>query len=247
MIQFCFYFLLILVLLLYVKWIVFFLALPMILLMQKLKLKQSKTKHEVLSIPPKEVRRRSLIRRCLSLCRRYFLGYMRYANFQVGFIPSHHIRNFIYKHVWLVDMGKDSIIYFGAEIRGAEKLHIGKGCIIGDNAILDARCGIFIGENVNFSSQVHLWTEQHDYNDSYFRCIPDRSGPITIGNRAWIGPRATILHSVTIGEGAVVAAGAVVTKDVEPYTLVGGVPAKKIGERNRDLRYEFKGKPSPFY
>lgn len=66
-------------------------------------------------------------------------------------------------------------------------------------------------------------------------------------DRAWIGPNTIILHSVHIGEGAVVAAGAVVTKDVEPYTIVAGIPAKKVGDRNRDLKYEFNGKYSPFY
>lgn len=77
--------------------------------------------------------------------------------------------------------------------------------------------------------------------------MPGRRGPIKIGDRAWLGPDVTVLHSVTIGEGAVVAAGAVVRKDVEPYTLVGGVPAKKIGDRQRGLRYEFPGDPVPFY
>ena len=58
---------------------------------------------------------------------------------------------------------------------------------------------------------------------------------------------ALILHSVEIGEGAVVAAGAVVTKSIEPYTIVAGVPAKKIGERNKNLKYEMTGEYVPFY
>lgn len=140
------------------------------------------------------------------------------------------------------------VIHFGAEIRAPHQLEIGNGTIIGDKCILDARRGgIIIGKNVNFSSQVNLWTGQHDYNDSYFRSNPSKRGPIKIGDRAWLGPNVTVLHSVTIGEGAVVAAGAVVTKDVEPFTLVGGVPAKKIGVRNHDLRYEFNGKSVAFY
>ena len=62
-----------------------------------------------------------------------------------------------------------------------------------------------------------------------------------IGNRAWIGPNTVILHSVHIGEGAVVAAGAVVTKDVEAFSIVAGIPAKKIGERNKNLKYKMDG------
>ena len=116
-------------------------------------------------------------------------------------------------------------------------LTIGKGSIIGDRAILDARHGgIIIGKNVN------------DYNDPYFRCTNIKGGTINVKDRAWIGPNVIILHGVTVGEGAVVAAGAVVTKDVPPYTLVGGVPAKVIGKRNEDLRYEFDGSGYlPFY
>ncbi|MCL2327833.1 MAG: acyltransferase [Bacteroidetes bacterium] len=162
-------------------------------------------------------------------------------------IPSHTIRDFLYKNIYLVIMEKNAIIYFGAEIRAPYKLKIGKGSIIGDKAILDARNGIKIGENVNFSSNVSIWTEQHDHRDAFFRCNSSSDFRVIIGNRAWLGPNTTILHGVTIGEGAVVAAGAVVTKDVEPFAIVTGVPAKKIGERNRNLEYVFDGKFTPFY
>ena len=165
-------------------------------------------------------------------------GYARLLMYQVGYFPSHSIRNFIYKYIFLVDKSKESIIYYGAYIRGGENLHIGKGCIIGDRCQLDARSGgIFIGEDVNIGTCVSLWTDSQDVNDPWFRSMPHKRGKITIGNKAWLGSHCIILDQVNIGEGAVVAAGALVTKDVEPYTIVAGVPAKKIGERNRDLRY----------
>lgn len=179
--------------------------------------------------------------------RLFIYGYIRYFIINVGMIPSHSIRNFIYRYILLVNLADYAIIYYGLEIRAPYNLKIGKGSIIGDKSILDARNGIEIGENVNFSSNVHIWTEQHDHRDPYFECNSDHSFKVTIGNRAWIGPNVTILPKVTIGEGAVVAAGSVVTKNVEPFTIVAGLPAKKIGERNRDLRYIFNGKPSPFY
>lgn len=137
-------------------------------------------------------------------------------------IPSHHIRNFFYRHIYKVQMAPKVVIYSGAEIRNPTNLKIGKGSIIGDNAILDARAGIEIGQNVNFSSNVRIWTLQHDYRDPDFACTPEHYGPVKICDRAWIGPHTIILHDVTIGEGAVVGAGAVVTKDVPPYTLMGG-------------------------
>ena len=93
---------------------------------------------------------------------------------------------------------------------------------------------IIIGKNVNIGSDVKIYTLQHDYNDECFRVV---GGPVIIEDYSWISVRAIILPNVKIGEGAVVAAGAVVTKDVKPYTIVGGIPAKYIGERNRKLNY----------
>jgi len=141
---------------------------------------------------------------------------------------------------------KDAIVYYGAELRAPEGLIVGKGSIIGDCCRLDSRFGIEIGRYANFSTGVWIWTAQHDYNSPTFS-TSGKCGKVVIGDRAWIGSRVIILPGVTIGEGAVVASGAVVTKDVEPYTLVGGVPAKKIGERNRNLTYEFNGSHISFF
>lgn len=68
---------------------------------------------------------------------------------------------------------------------------------------------------------------------------------MVIGDYVWLGPRCMVLPGVTVGEGAVVAAGAVVTKNVEPYTLVGGVPAQKIAGRTKELNYNPAEKPVP--
>ena len=128
-------------------------------------------------------------------------------------------------------------LYRWREVRDGGKITIGDGSIIGLWATMDGREGITIGKNVNLSSEVALWTLQHDYNSPTFATV---GGPIVIGDRAWISFRATILPGVTIGEGAVVAANSVVTKDVPPYTVVGGIPAKPIQERTDDLSYEWK-------
>ena len=155
--------------------------------------------------------------------------------------PSHTLRNFIYRHICRMNLGEKVVIYHGAEVREPSKITIGKGSIIGDNAILDGRNGITIGDNVVFASNVRIWTEQHDHRDPWFRCETQQHNPVVIDDRAWIGSHTIILHSVHIGEGAVVAAGAVVTHDVAPYTIVAGIPAKVIGERNRELKYEMSG------
>jgi acetyltransferase-like isoleucine patch superfamily enzyme len=173
-------------------------------------------------------------------------GLIFYAILQTGKISFHSVRNVIYKYILKIKMEKNVILYGGAEIRSPHKLTIGKGSIIGHHSILDARNGIEIGKNVNFSHGVWLWTEQHNHNNSDFSCESSKNKKIIIQDRVWLGPRVIVLPGCTIGEGAVIGAGAVVTKDIEPFTINVGIPAKKIGERNRNLTYEFKSKPVPF-
>lgn len=153
----------------------------------------------------------------------------------IGRFPSGFIRTLGAKALGM-KVAPTAKLYRWREIRDGRNITIGDGSIIGMWATLDGREGITIGKNVNFSSEVALWTLQHDHNSPTFATS---GAPIVIGDRAWISFRATILPGVTIGEGAVVAANSVVTKDVPPFTVVGGIPAKKIGERNVDLSYEW--------
>ena len=94
--------------------------------------------------------------------------------------------------------------------------------------------GITIGDNVSISHNVSIVTGGHDLNSRDFVGV---FKPIEISNYVWIGLNVTILQGITIGKGAVVAAGSVVTKDIPSYAIVAGVPAKIIGERNRSLEY----------
>lgn len=173
-------------------------------------------------------------------------SFVSYYLYRLSLTASHHVRNYVYRHVCNMQLGEKAVIYYGAEVRAPYKIKIGEGSIIGDNSILDGRNGIVIRDNVCFASNVRIWTEQHDHRDPWFRCETQKHDSVIIDNHAWIGSHTVILHSVHIGEGAVVAAGAVVTHDVPPYTIVAGIPAKKIGERNRDLRYEFNGEHRHF-
>lgn len=117
------------------------------------------------------------------------------------------------------------------------------GAIVGDNALLDARRGLTIGDNVVLSSNVSIFTLQHNYRSPAFSCdFSGRKLSVEIGERAWLGSGVTVLPGVSIGKGAVCCAGCVVTKDVEPYAVVAGIPAKKIGERPKDLTYTFNNK-----
>jgi acetyltransferase-like isoleucine patch superfamily enzyme len=161
----------------------------------------------------------------------------------LGHFPSQRVRKFILNHLFGAHIDSSAILYGGFEIRSPRKLKIGVNTAIGHRATLDARGGLTIGKNVNLSSEVMIWTAQHDYRDPEFGTM---FKPAEINDYAWLGPRCIILPGVTVGEGAVVAAGAVVTKDVEPYTVVGGVPAQKIADRPKGLHYNPVLHPLPF-
>lgn len=137
---------------------------------------------------------------------------------------------------------KNAVIYYGLETRYPWNIKIGKGSIIGDHAILDARYGIEIGENVNISTGVWMWTLQHDVNSETFG-THGQGGKIIIKDRAWISSRTSILPNIVVEEGCVVAAGAVLTKSCDSaFSIYGGVPAKRIGARNCNLTYDFDGR-----
>jgi acetyltransferase-like isoleucine patch superfamily enzyme len=152
----------------------------------------------------------------------------------MGHVPSARVRHLYYRSVLGVQLAPGARIAGRAEIRGGDGVVVGEDSLVGHDAILDGRGGLTVGAYVNLSSEVAIWSADHDHGDPDFGY---RSSPVVIGDRAWLSFRTTILPGVVIGEGAVVAAGAVVTKDVAPYTIVAGVPAKPVGERPRDLRY----------
>lgn len=124
----------------------------------------------------------------------------------------------------------------GVRIQGSSrvwqpwKLTIGADSWIDGNVSLYSVDTIDIGANAVVSDGAFVCTASHDISSNVFDLI---TKPIAIGDSAWISARAIILPGVNVGEGAVVAAGAVVTKDVEPWHVVGGNPAKTI--RCRDL------------
>ena len=166
-------------------------------------------------------------------------GIYRYFVFKIGRIPFRFFRMFIYKHIFLMNIGKKVIIYKGLEIRGGTKITIGDGTIIGDDCLLDGRGGLTIGKNVNFSSRASVYTEQHQVNNPLFT---SEKKPVSIKDRAWISSNSVVLPGVTVKEGAILACGGVATKDLEAFTVYGGVPAKVVSKRNDNLIYEFDGK-----
>lgn len=112
-----------------------------------------------------------------------------------------------------------------------KNIHIGKDVFINSGCHFQDQGGIEIGDGAMIGHNVVLATINHDLDPAQNR--KNHYAPVRIGAHVWIGSNATILPGVTIGEWSVVAAGAVVTKDVPPYTVAGGVPAKTIRKIER--------------
>jgi len=149
--------------------------------------------------------------------------------------PFHSIRNLFYRAAG-IKIGKNSFIHMGTRFFLPSSIEIGKGTIIGDHCFLDGRAKLKIGDNVDIASQVLIYNSEHNINSQNFDPIEEE---VEIEDYSFIGPRAIILPGIKIGRGAVVGAGAVVTKNVEPFKIVGGVPAREIGERkNKELSYK---------
>lgn len=114
----------------------------------------------------------------------------------------------------------------------------GKNIVIGENVFINSGChfqdqgGIIVGDDCLIGHNVVIATVNHDLDPMNNR--KNQYSPVILGKHVWIGSNATILPGVTIGDWAVVAAGAVVTKDVEAYTVVGGIPAKVIKKVNEE-------------
>ena len=128
-----------------------------------------------------------------------------------------------------IDVGQALVepgcFFFGARVK------LGDWAWINHRCYFDARDSIEIGSFCSLAMEVMLCTSTHDLGDARKRAGTYRSAPISIGPGTWLGTRAMVLPGVTIGPGCVVAAGSVVTGDLEPHGLYAGAPARRI----RDL------------
>ena len=112
-------------------------------------------------------------------------------------------------------------------------ISIGDNSGIGENAWISAEEQVQVGENVMIARDLAVYTTNHGMAlGQPMIDQPMKRAPVVIGNDVWIGARVILLPGVRIGDGAVIAAGAVVSRDVEPYTIVGGVPARLLKRRS---------------
>jgi len=165
----------------------------------------------------------------------YYLDFMLMMLRWVGHVPFHSFRKLIYR-LSGIKIGKGSTIHMWANFFQPKNIVIGSDTIIGNNAFFDGREKLVIGDHVDIASEVMIYNSEHDVSADDFKA---REEEVVIDDYVFIGPRAIILPGVKIGRGAVIGAGAVVTKNVADYSIVGGIPAKVIGERkNKNLNYK---------
>lgn len=131
-----------------------------------------------------------------------------------------------------------------ANINPETPISIGRGTTIHQRCALKGQAPIFVGRYCEFAEGTHVVSSNHavhrasthatqQYNVG-LEDVWDTRGPVRIGHNVWLGDNAMVLAGVQIGNGAIVGAGAVVTRDVEPFTIVGGVPAVPIRKRFSD-------------
>lgn len=166
----------------------------------------------------------------------YLYGLARYNAIVIGKFPSHRIRKLFYKYVFCMNLDKQTVIYGGCEIRSPWNITIGKSTI-GVACILDGRYGIEIRDSVCLGGGVHIWTAQHDVQDPNFSTV-GKCEKVILEEYVWLASNSTILPGIIAHEGSVLASGGIATKDMETYTIYGGIPAEKIGIRNLDLHYK---------
>lgn len=158
-----------------------------------------------------------------------------YNNFITN-VPVYAVRHFYLRRILGIPIGKNSAIHMGCFFSG-RKVIVGSNTVINRNCYIDGRVDTRIGDNVSISPEAYIISLTHDPQSSSFSTILK---PVSIESYSWIGVRAIILPGVTVAKGAIVGAGAVVTKSCGEFEIVAGVPAKKIGTRNQTLDYSIR-------
>lgn len=164
----------------------------------------------------------------------YWLDLVLWKLSLITYFPSHSVRKFSYR-LFGMKIGPNSTLHVGCRFFNPAGIVIGEGTIVGDRCFLDGRAKLTIGDHVDIASEVMIYNSEHNINSEDFHAT---LAPVEIGDYVFIGPRAIILPGVKVGTGAIIAAGAVVTNDVPNFAIVGGAPAKVIGQRqNTNLHY----------
>lgn len=156
------------------------------------------------------------------------------ANNFVNHVPSFRFRHWYYRRVLHYKIGCDSSIHMGTFVTG-DFIAIGNNVVINRNCYLDGRIGLEIGNNISISPEVYIVSMEHDPDSPVFATRGER---VIIEDNVWVGARAIITPGIRIGEGAVIGTGAVVTKNINPYRIAVGVPARELRDRIHQIEYK---------
>nr|MDA3897396.1 acyltransferase [Desulfobacteraceae bacterium] len=140
------------------------------------------------------------------------------------------MRWLLYRYLF-VRLETFALIYPGAYLIHTYGIRVGRSFSINSGAMIDGRGGVTIGDYVMVGPNVVIASSDHDYRqtDLPMATRDHKLAPVAIGNDVWIGANAVITGGTNIGDGAVISAGAIVTRNVYAYQIVGGVPARVIG------------------
>jgi maltose O-acetyltransferase len=179
-------------------------------------------------------------RRLLETLREYLSAALKYAtNAIIAHVPVAMVRHAWYRQAlgWRIAPGARvqlGVRWISSGLRtGRGLVSVGSDTVIGEGCVLQSLGAIHLGARVRIEHGASLLTGAHDIEDTRFALVTQ---PIVIADDVHIGPKAIVLGGVTVGAGAFVAAGAVVTKDVPPFAIVAGVPARVIGKRTLERR-----------
>ena len=148
-------------------------------------------------------------------------------------LPGHRFRRLVFVKLVRADAARDVSLERGVRVTEKGGVTVGESSNINTGVVLDGRGGLEIGSKVNISPEALILTAEHDPGSPDFAGV--ESG-VVIGDRVWIAARAMILPGSRVGDGAVVAAGAVVRGEVEPWSIVAGNPARRVGDRPTDAQ-----------
>lgn len=156
-----------------------------------------------------------------------------------------------YRNIVFKSVGRNAIFKsWSSTYLYSDKISIGDFVQIGPQAHFDALGGLEISKGVIFGPQVTIYTRSHNYDSDCLEALPfDQKmvvAPVVINEYVWVGTKVIILPGVNIGKGAVLAAGAVVAKDVPEYAVVGGNPAKVLKYRNKERFEQLANSDMPF-